>query len=90
MSRLSRRQREVLYIIYECVNAITGMTPTNPAGVKCKLFYHDEINKAAFPLMLAISQFGFGELDFAKESAEEARLILETARNLPQDSLDNK
>lgn len=90
MSRLSRKQREVLLIIYECLNAITGMTPSNPAGVKCKLFYHDEINKAASPLMLAISRFGFGELDFAKESATEARLILEAARNVPQDSLDNK
>lgn len=88
--RLSKKQGEVIQIIYDCLNHMTGMTPTNPAAIKCKLHYHDQINKASSRLMYAVSQFAYGELDSAKENALLAQEVLVAARNVPAHILANE
>lgn len=63
-------------IVYDCINIITGMYPTNPANTKAKFKCLDLINKASSPLLYSLSCLNYEEHERAKDYALEALDIL--------------
>jgi hypothetical protein len=80
ITRVTRKEKELLGRIYGCVNRISALGPRNPADIAGLSRADLQISRYVPRLASAISNLGFGDLDGCAEDLDDAEAGLGVRR----------
>jgi hypothetical protein len=73
---MNTAERKFMRKVYDCINRMSGMSPSNPAYLKAKAKSNELQCRCRSALTMALSCLNRGDLDDPRLRADEAKSIL--------------
>lgn len=74
---MTKAEREVMQVLYQCVNKITGLAPNNPCNTTLIFRRFKQVVEASKYMLWGLSNLNYEDIEEAKENMDEAWSILE-------------